>query len=144
VSIFLLYGALRVFEIVIYQGNVLLFDEWRARRAGQSYSLRGYRRSLILLFHNYAELVFWFMAALLAFHHWFYLALDDPSFITVFRTTFLSMVAFSIEGVRASHWYASVLLTIQSLVGVFMTLLTLACFLSLIPKPATQEPTERG
>jgi hypothetical protein len=143
VTVLLVYGGFRVFEIVVTQVNVLLFDEWRARRAGRSYSLRGYRRILILLLHNYAEVVFWFVAALVSFNRWSWLVLDDPSFSATFRATLLSMVAFSTEGVRPLGRYAGVLLTLQSLVGVFMTVLTLARFLSLMPTPATQEPTER-
>ena len=55
----------------------------------------------------------------------------------------LSMVAFSMEGARPLKPFAAAFLTVQSLVGVFMTLLTLGRFLSLMPTPATQEPTER-
>jgi hypothetical protein len=143
VTILLVYGGLRVFEIVVTQGNVLLFDEWRERRAGRSYSLRSYRRILILLLHNYAEVMFWFMAALVAFNRWSWLVLDDASFSATFRAALLSLVAFSTEGVRPLGHYTAVFLALQSLVGVFMTVLTLARFLSLMPTPATQEPTER-
>lgn len=142
-TVFLVYGGLRVFEIVVTQTNVLLFDEWRVCRRGDSYALRGYRRILILLLHNYAEVVFWFVAALLAFNGWSWLVLDDASLSATFRATLLSMVAFSTEGVRPLGRFAAVFLTVQSLVGVFMTLLTLGRFLSLMPTPATQEPTEK-
>lgn len=141
-AILLLYGFLRVIEIVVTQTNVLLFDEWRARRARKPYSLRSYRRILILLLHNYAEMVCWFVAALLALNSWTWLALDDPSLSATFLATLLSMVAFSIDGVRPLGRVAQVLLIFQSLVGVFMTLLTLGRFLSLMPAPASQEPTE--
>lgn len=139
----LTYGGFRILEIVVTQANILLFDEWRARRRDKSYSLRGYRRSLILLLHNYAEVIFWFVAAFFAFKNWSWLVLEDASFGGTFRATLLSMVAFSTDGVRPLGRFATFLLTVQSLVGVFMTLLTLAQFLSLIPTPATQEPTER-
>lgn len=142
-TILLLYGGLRVFEIVVTQANVLLFDEWRARRRGVAYALRGYRRILILLLHNYAEVVFWFVAALLAFNSRSWVVLDDASLSATLRATLLSMVAFSMEGVRPLGRFAAAFLTVQSLVGVFMTLLTLGRFLSLMPTPATQEPTER-
>jgi hypothetical protein len=33
-SALLAYASLRVFELTVYQVNVLLFDEYRARRAG--------------------------------------------------------------------------------------------------------------
>lgn len=142
-TILLLYGGLRVFEIVVTQANVLLFDEWRARRRGDSFALRGYRRILLLLLHNYAEVVLWFVAALLAFNGRSWVVLDDASLSATLRATLLSMVAFSMEGVRPLKPFAAAFLTVQSLVGVFMTLLTLGRFLSLMPTPATQEPTER-
>jgi hypothetical protein len=143
-AILLVYGGLRVFEVVVTQANILLFDEWRARREGRPYSLRAYRRILILLLHNYAEVVFWFVAALLTFSAWSWLVLDDQSLSATLRATLLSMVAFSTECVQPLSRWAAVLLTAQSLVGVFMTLLTLGRFLSLMPTPATQEPTERS
>lgn len=139
----LIYGALRVFEIFVIQVNVLLFDEWRARHEGRAYALRSYRRMLILLLHNFAEVVGWFLAALLTFYHWSWVALDDPSLSATFRATLLSMVAFSTEGVRPLTRFTATVLTAQSLIGVFMTMLTLGRFLSLMPVPATQEPTEK-
>src|SRR5206468_2499479 len=110
----LVYGGLRVFEVVVTQTNVLLFDEWRARRRGVSYALRGYRRILILLLHNYAEVVFWFVAALLVLNARGWLVLDNPSLSATFRATLLSMVAFSMEGVRPLGRFAAVFLTVQS------------------------------
>src|SRR5699024_7858129 len=45
------YGVLRVFEIVVTQINILVFDEYRKKKKGQSYALRSYGRSIILLVH---------------------------------------------------------------------------------------------
>ena len=42
--LFMGYGFLRTFEIVVYQTNVLLFDEYRVVKAGGEYRLEGYRR----------------------------------------------------------------------------------------------------
>lgn len=139
----LIYGNLRVFEIVVYQVNVLFFDEWRCTRKGENYALRGYRRMMILLLHNYAEVVLWLVAALLNFHRWSWLALDDPSLSATFRSALVSMVAFSIDGVRPLTEKANAFLTVQSVVGIFMTVLALVRFLSLIPSPETQDPGER-
>jgi len=143
VTILLVYGGLRVFEIVVTQTNILLFDEWRARRAGRPYSLRGYRRIFLLLLHNYAEVMFWFMAALVTFNSWSWLILDDATFSATFRSTLLSLVTLSTEGIRPLGRFAVAFLALQSLAGVLMTVLTLARFLSLLPTPATQEPTEQ-
>ena len=53
------YALLRVFELVVYQINVLLFDEYRVTKAGKTYKLKGYRRMIILLIQNYFEVIFW-------------------------------------------------------------------------------------
>ena len=47
--LFMGYGFLRTFEIVVYQTNVLLFDEYRVVKAGGEYRLEGYRRIVLLL-----------------------------------------------------------------------------------------------
>ncbi|TFH48406.1 MAG: hypothetical protein E4G89_06345 [Methanothrix sp.] len=75
VTLGLIVGGLRIFELVVYQVNVLLFDEWRARRSGREYSLRGYKWLFVLLLHNYFELVFWFVASLFAFEDRAYLTM---------------------------------------------------------------------
>jgi hypothetical protein len=54
----IIYGGVRVVEIVIYQINVLIFDEYRARRSGIMYGVRGYRRLILLVPHNYIEIIF--------------------------------------------------------------------------------------
>lgn len=46
------YALLRVYEVVIYQTNVLLFDEYRAIKAGKECKLHGYRRIMILFWHD--------------------------------------------------------------------------------------------
>lgn len=67
-TVFSIYGAERVFETVVYQVNVLLFDEYRAERAGQNYAVRGFRRIIILLAHNYVEIMLWYAIFYLRFH----------------------------------------------------------------------------
>jgi len=61
------YGFFRTCEIVIYQANVMLFDEFRANKAGQEYFLDGYRRIVLLFIHNYFEIIFWLACAYTVF-----------------------------------------------------------------------------
>lgn len=143
VSVLLVYGALRVFEIVIVQVNVLFFDQWRSWRAGKPYSVRGYRRTALLLLHNYVELTFWFMTVILYLYHTSHVAVENVAFVDIFRTSLLSMVSFSTADVRALDSWSSVILALQSVVGIFMTLLTLSRFISLIPAPPTMEASEQ-
>ena len=37
----------------------MLFDEFKANKAGQKYFLDGYRRIASLPIHNYVEIIFW-------------------------------------------------------------------------------------
>jgi len=142
--VLVVYGALRVLEIIVTQVNVLLFDEWRAHRASRPYALRGYRRLLLLLLHNYAEVIFWFMAAIFTLSAGSCLTLEHVGFSVAFRAALLSMVSFSSDSIEPTSRCAGVFLAAQSLVGVFMTLLTLARFLALMPTPASLDPTEVG
>lgn len=52
-----LYGVIRVGEIIVYQINVILFDQYRS---GKKYKISSYTRSTILLIHNFIEIIFWY------------------------------------------------------------------------------------
>jgi hypothetical protein len=50
--LFMGYGFLRTFEIVVYQSNVLLFDEYRVVKAGGAYDLEGSPPNGMLILDN--------------------------------------------------------------------------------------------
>lgn len=54
------YGSLRVFEVIVYQINVVFFDPYRAHKARRQYKVKSIRRIILALFHNYVEIMFWF------------------------------------------------------------------------------------
>lgn len=54
------YGLIRAFEVIVYQINVMLFDPYRNYIIGKSYKIKSPTRSVILLLHNYVELIFWY------------------------------------------------------------------------------------
>ncbi len=137
------YGIWRTFEIVVTQMNVMFFDEWRAKRDGRNYSLRSYRRMALLLMHNFAELIFWFTAVLIALNHDAQIQINNADFWATLRASVVSMVSFSSGDIKPLNPLASGILCAQSVIGIFMTLLTLSRFISLIPAPATQDGTER-
>ena len=60
--VFTIYGSLRVFEIIIKQIRVIMFDTIGA----QAVELKSARRSIILLLHNVVEMIFWFSVSLMA------------------------------------------------------------------------------
>lgn len=56
-----IYGSLRVFEIIIKQIRVVLFDTIGKK----AISIKSPRRSIILLIHNMIEMIFWFATTLM-------------------------------------------------------------------------------
>jgi len=137
------YGGIRVFEVFIYQINVLLFDEYRASKAG-NYALRGFRRLVILLLHNYVEIIFWF-ALFYRNIGWAFetgkITLD--SFLVSLNFSFVTMTTFGYSTIFPKETLGDTLTLIQSVLGLFMALLILARFISLIPTPQTLDEFER-
>lgn len=139
--ILVLYGSLRVFETIIYQINVLLFDEYRAFKAGKEYKVRSFRRLVLLLLHNYLEVLCWFGV----FYTFFYRSGDltipaqNVEFFTIFRESLLMMISFSPERNEPMTSLGMFVITVHSFVGIFMTVIVLARFLALLPAPESKD-----
>jgi hypothetical protein len=139
-----IYGLVRVFEIAVYQVNVLLFDEYRAVRAGRRYALHGYRRIILLLIHNYVEIILWLACTYALFsadfvHKW---EGGARTMLGSIYSSFITMTTFGDFDLLPNSNLAAVILIFHSTVGLFMTLLSLARFISLIPEPDTRDPEE--
>ncbi|WP_052947790.1 hypothetical protein [Aneurinibacillus tyrosinisolvens] len=145
VVLFFAYGFLRVFEIIVYQVNVLFFDPYE----NQNYAVKSYRRMVILLLHNYAEIIFWFAASYLWISAIFPSFLPKGATSTLFGTfmySFLTMVGFgsnsiSSETLSSINYWHSVLL-FQAVIGLFMTMICLARFIGLLPAPKSMSKDE--
>jgi hypothetical protein len=144
--VLVIYASARIFEIVVYQINVLLFDEYRARAAQTPYALHGYRRILVLLVHNYFEIVCWFGAV-----YTFYYRLGgldvgpgqpDPTVVSVFRDSLLLMFSFNSERYTPAGDVGLAVFTVHATVGIFMTIVVFARFLALLPAPQSRDPLE--
>ena len=138
------YGLLRVFEIAIYQINVLLFDEYRAQKVGERYALRGYRRLVVLLLQNYTEIVFWFAAIYVALNPYldFKLQGTASTFIGGVYSSFIVMTTFGEPNMVPKNLWTVGLILYQSVIGLFMTLVSLARFIALIPTPDSSDKFE--
>lgn len=140
-----IYGVYRIAEITIYQINVLLFDEYRAKRKGASYTVRGFRRMVILLVHNYFEVVCWFGVI----YVWLYrsgrlvLLNPSPTFLEMLRESMLLMISFNAYRYQPSDDLAVAAFSLQALVGLFMTLMVFARFLALLPSPKSMDEFDR-
>lgn len=138
------YGFLRVFEISVYQVNVLLFDEYRATKAGQPYALIGYRRMVLMLMHNYVEIIFWLAAtyAYLADHYDHKWAAGAKTVFGSIYSSFITMTTFGEFDLQPRTNLAAMILLFHATVGLFMTLLSFARFISLIPEPKSMDVLE--
>ncbi|WP_323788630.1 hypothetical protein [Psychroserpens sp.] len=140
------FGFLRTFEIIIYQINVLLFDEYRAKLKGLKYAVRGYRRMVLLLLHNYVEIISWFGVAYMWFYRSGHISLPPNSpeltFLQVFHESMVLMFSFSPDQYEASTNMGFAVFTAQAIIGLFMTLVVFARFLGLLPPPDTMDEFE--
>lgn len=143
--LFMAYGFLRTFEIVVYQTNVLLFDEYRVVKAGGEYHLEGYRRIVLLLLHNYLEIILWLACTYTVMgtdfdHKW---QSGTGTVLGGIYSSFITMTTFGEFDLLPKTSVAAFVLLFHATVGLFMTLLSLARFISLIPAPKTRDAVER-
>jgi hypothetical protein len=128
----IVYGALRVFEIIIYQINMLFFHPFR----GENYHIKSARRTLILLLHNYAEIIFWYSAIQMGL-----LILAGQSlqqiWVEYIRLNFYCIA--TLDGSIISNYFGNVprfianLTFIEVISGLIITIISLARFISLLP-----------
>jgi hypothetical protein len=142
--IFLSYAGIRILEIIIYQINALLFDQYRAEKEGKRYVLGGYRRIVILLLLNYLEILFWFAL----FYRNFYSLFDSSNIQlnSVSGSLYFSLVTMSTLGygdITPIDSLGQIFIVVQTLIGIFMALFIIARFISLLPRPGTLEESEK-
>lgn len=133
------YGVFRVFELITYNLSVLFVHPLIT----DSFALRSFRRSVILALHNYVEVFFWYAAAYrhLAGHF------GDMCGIvgTADGALYYSVVTMATVGYgditpqdALTRWLA----ISHICVSIFLTLVVLARFVSLLPAPRSLDPSE--
>lgn len=139
------WAWVRVFEVFVYQTNVLLFDKYRAKKAGKDQRIESFLRLVVLLLMNYVEVIFWF--AIIYFNlEWFSLVpsgIHLNSFFESINFSFVTMTTFGYTTVVPEHVMETIITLIQSAVGLFMALLVLAPFVSLLLEPKDLERSEK-
>jgi hypothetical protein len=140
------YGFIRVFEVAIYQTNVMLFDEHRALSRGPNatYAVESYRRMVVLLLHNYVEIIFWLACTytVLANHYTHKWEAGTGTLLGGIYSSFITMTTFGDFDLAPQTDLAAMILLFHASVGLLMTLLSLARFIGFIPKPDSKDPTE--
>jgi len=135
----IVYGGFRVFEIIIYQINLILFYRYR----GVLENLANYTRSIVHIIQNYAETIFWFAL----FYRNLEWAFDTKGIslnhvFTSLKLSFSTMTNFTPTEISPLGALANIFTFSQSVIGLTMTLLVLTWFISLLPKPGTLDERE--
>ena len=137
------YGCLRILEIMIVQINLLLFDQFRAAKQKWPYFVTSFRRTVLLLIHNYLEIIIWFA---LLYHTFYYLFETKNIYLnTVLGSAYFSLVTMTTLGygdITPKSQWGIVIVIIQALIGIFMAILLLARFIALLPKPKSIDEFE--
>ncbi len=131
--ILVIYGILRVFEISVTQVNILLFSN----SGGE---VRSYKRTIILLFHNYVEIILWFSLSYLYFSNQFN-EMDKKSFIEVIYISFVTMASFQ-STLKPNTGLGYYLISFQTITGLILTLISLARFIPLLTNPKSMDKNE--
>lgn len=138
----LVYGLLRVFEIIVYQLNVLLFDPYRAQKQNKEYAIHSATRMVVLLLHNYVEIMFWYTAVILCliniygsevYFSWGQFVQQNVLCIATFDSDFLETPRMSAIP-ALSH-----VVFMEIISGLIMTLISLSRFIGLLPPVAEKQ-----
>ncbi len=131
-------GFFRSFVVVIHQvKNVFVRTDP---------GLHSHKRTVVLLFVNYLEIIFWFAAIYLGFMIprilWFKGIQSHVEFekmILGVYSSFSVMTTFGNSVISAANFCGHVVMFIQSVVGFSLSVIGLAYFVSLLPAPKELE-----
>lgn len=133
------YGAWRVFDVCVYNLRVILGAH---SKIPEPNTVRSTRRSLLLGLLNYIEVLFWFAAFYRFISASFGQNSDFVSTVTgSFYFSILTMATYGdiTPSTIATRWLVAVHLAI----ALFLTLIVLARFVSLLPRPKSLDETEK-
>ena len=125
------YAMLRSFEIFVYHVNVLLFDPLQV--GVDNYRIKSATRMIILLFCNIAEYVLWFSAIYIVV---FRLDNEDIMGKHVLTRSIMTLANIS-DPNEYINWKIAIVANIESIIGIFMNIVCLARFISILPSVQT-------
>ena len=137
------YAGIRTFEVIIYQVNVLIFDEYRARMRNEKYHIESNVRMIILLLHNLVEIICWFAT--------FYITMSfgtgtikGLSLGAYYFSSLTCFVASDTTNVMEiiSHNFVGVVAVMELCCGLFMTIIMLARFVGALPQVKSKNESD--
>lgn len=136
------FGMYRLFEILVVTICILLFDDYlpRVKYDNKSSPLISYRRSVILVFINYIEIIFWFAISYKRFslNHHLYTNFEYIKESFAIMTKFSERLPLLLTQTGDSFVFT------QSVVGILMLVFVLVSFIRLLPHRKTKSPYEQN
>lgn len=129
-----IYGMWRSFEITICQIRILFFDTIGKK----SVPLKSIRRSIILLIHNYIEVIFWFTAIVILLlrlqdipvsSSWIDFVISSTLVMTVFGDDYTEIIRNSIN-----NSYIAKIAFLETMIGFIMIVIAFARMVGMLPK----------
>ena len=139
-TILLIYAAIRIFEIFIGQVNEVLFDAYRAKKGRQPHAVPGIGRFVVLLLHNYVEIMLWYGLLYMNFNGSFFHGSEKlNTAVQVLGMSFNTMTTYGYANTFPIDRIGSTMIFSQSVIGLLMTLILLARFISIITPAASRD-----
>lgn len=123
------YAIIRIFEIIIYQINVLLFHPYKAMVVDGKgkYTLQNPYRSVVLLGHNLVEIIFWFKAVS------GYMQMTRIPLIQALMENTIRIFTFSYEKLPGQPVALQYVIFAEVLCGMILVVVSLAKFIGELP-----------
>lgn len=134
-SFFLIYAFIRTFEIFVYQINVLLFDPIKSGIA--KYRIKSATRTVLLLMCNILEYVLWFSVVYLCMYKAKTPDVDSVKVVLESISTLANIASPNELSNNEIGVNITLIAHIESAIGIFMNIVCLARFISLLPPVQT-------
>lgn len=126
---FVFYAFVRILEVVVYQLNVLLFHPYKALVIDKlpCYKIQNPYRSVVLLGHNFVEVIFWFTGVSIFF--------DKPDSRLLYELMSNTVRIFTFDYATAPNSAQGLQLIFfaEVICGILLTIISLAKFLGELP-----------
>ena len=128
-KVIIFYASIRIFEIIIYQINVLLFHPYKNMciKGKNSYKLQNPYRSVVLLWQNLIEIIFWFTSISSFFSD------NKNSIIYSIIETTIHIFTFNYDNPTNELSLFQGVIFIEVLCGIILVVISLAKFLGELP-----------
>lgn len=138
--ILVFYAFLRILEIVVYQINVLVFHPYRTLVVLKQpvYKLQNQYRSIVLLGHNFIEVIFWFTCVTIYFQK------PSQRLLYTLMDNTINIFTFNYEKVSMGSQGIQIIFFFEVMCGMILTIISLAKFIGELPHVELELEKSKG